>query len=62
MSLTAHFRALFRRRGGALPEPPPFAPDEVRALLSPGWNGPVVETSVNFPRRDRSPYLKPPTA
>lgn len=45
-----------------MPAPPPLAPDEVRAILSPGWNGPIVETSANYTGRGLNAYRKPPTA
>lgn len=61
MSLTARLRTLFQRRDGTMPPPRALAPDEARATLSPGWNGPIVETSANFTGRGLNAYRKPPT-
>lgn len=61
MSLTARLCALLQRRGGAMPAPRALAPDEVRVTLSPGWNGPAVETSANYTGRGLNAYRKPPT-
>lgn len=58
MSLAARLRTLLRRGGGVIPKPPPLAPDEQRAVLSPGWNGPVMETSANYRRRDQPVWLR----
>ncbi len=62
MSLIARLRRLFCRGGGTMPEPPPLRPDEVRVVLSPGWNGPTVETSANYTGRGLNVWRKPPTA
>ncbi len=59
MSLTDRLRALLRRRGGGMPQPPPLAPDEERVILSPGWNGPTMETSANYTGRGLNAYRKP---
>lgn len=59
MSLTALLRRVFRRRGGTMPEPLPLAPDEERVILSPGWNGPTMETSANYTGRGLNAYRKP---
>ena len=37
-------------------------PPRLLGLPPAGWNGPEMETSANYARHDRSPYLKPPTA
>jgi hypothetical protein len=59
MSVIARLRALIRPHGGNLPTPPPLAPDEARAVLSPGWNGPTLETSASYTGRGLNTYRKP---
>lgn len=60
MHLTACLRALFHPRGGTMPTPRPLAPDEERVVLSPGWNGPTLETSANYQGRGLRAYLRAP--
>jgi hypothetical protein len=60
--MRARLRRLLHRKGGSLPKPPPIRPDEVRVTLSPGWNGPTMETSENFTGRGRNVWKKSPTA
>ncbi|MEY9995874.1 hypothetical protein ABIE67_007906 [Streptomyces sp. V4I8] len=55
-------RFLLRRSGGTMPSPPLLRPDELRAVLSLGWNGPTVETSANYTGRGLNVWRKPPTA
>jgi hypothetical protein len=59
MTLTACLRALLQRRGGSIAAPPSLGPDEAHAILSPGWNGPTMETSANFHGRGLNTYRKP---
>lgn len=60
MKLTPRIRSLFRKRGGTMPRPRPLTDDEVRITLSPGFNGPVMETSDNYRGKGLSAFLKPP--
>lgn len=53
-------RHLARRRGGTMPKPPPLALGEERVILSPGWNGPEMETSANYRGRGSRAYLRTP--
>ncbi|UOB09085.1 hypothetical protein MQE23_08470 [Streptomyces sp. HP-A2021] len=59
MSLAARLRRLFRRGGGSTPEPLPLRPGEERVTLSPGWNGPTMETSATYTGRGLNTYRKP---
>jgi hypothetical protein len=36
----------------------PLAPGEERVALSPGWNGPEMETSANYQGRGLHMYLR----
>lgn len=63
MSLTARLRALFRRRGGRMPEPPPLAPNGRRVILSPGWVQLPPDTEDRYPpdliERMNQPHGRP---
>lgn len=61
MKMSARIRRPFRKRGGTTPKPRPLADDEVLITLSPGFYGPIMETSDNYRGKGLSAYLKPPS-